>query len=71
MEINAMSERQTTWNGRPPQDNPAGWHLLRRRVKGFPRDGEEVPWLYTPGLCSGQQAGQVRATLCARPADRQ
>jgi hypothetical protein len=45
-----MSEPQTTWNGRPPQDNPAGWHLLRRQAKGFPRDGEEVPWLYTPGM---------------------
>ena len=28
----------------------AGWHLLRRRAKGFPHDGQEVPWLYTPGL---------------------
>ena len=38
-----------SWNGKPPSHAKEGWHLLRRRAKGFPGHGREEPWLYVPG----------------------
>ncbi len=47
------------WDGKPADWTQAGWHLLRRKAKGFIEDNKEVPWHYTPGLSFKYNGPQI------------
>ena len=47
------------WDGKPPNSGEEGWHLLRKKPKGYPDDGFEAAWRYVPGASYHYNGPQI------------